>query len=236
MSDPNAKPLGHRSFGSIPHLPGSRMGPGEHTCHEGQARIATVKVRDKYDRVFVSEKLDGSNLSVAKINSEIVPLGRAGYRAISSPFEQHHLFHDWAMQREKVFAEALNEGDRMVGEWLAQAHGTRYDLEGRSPWPVFDLMRGTEHGLTDTVMARAEWYGFATPAILSVQPMSIDSALASLGTAGFYGALDEPEGAVWRVERHGKVDFMAKFVKPGKVDGKYLDSVTSQEPVWNWQP
>jgi hypothetical protein len=212
------------------------MGPGEHTCHEGQAAIATVKVRDKHDHVFVSEKLDGSNCSVAKINGEIVPLGRAGYRAISSPFKMHHLFHDWAMQRAKVFAEALNEGDRLVGEWLAQAHGTRYDLEGRSPWPVFDLMRGSEHGLTAEVLARAQWYGFASPPLLSVGPMSIDAALAELGTAGPYGALDESEGAVWRVERHDKVDFLAKYVRPSKVDGKYLEGVTGQEPVWNWQP
>jgi hypothetical protein len=195
-----------------------------------------VKVRDRHDHVFVSEKLDGSNCSVAKINGEIVPLGRAGYRAISSPFEMHHLFHDWAMERERVFAEALNEGERMVGEWLAQAHGTRYDLEGRSPWPVFDLMRGTEHGLTEEILGRATWYGFASPAILSTEPMSIDAALTKLGTSGSYGALDEPEGAVWRVERDGKVDFLCKFVRPEKIDGKYLDSVTGLEPVWNWRP
>ena len=212
------------------------MGLGEHTCHEGQAAIATVKVRDKHDRGFVSEKLDGSCVAVAKINGEIVPLGRAGYRAISSPFEMHHLFHDWAMQRENVFAEALNEGERFVGEWLAQAHGTRYDLEGRSPWPVFDLMRGSEHGLTEEIQGRVGWYGFASPTIIAGVPMPIDAVQASLGTAGFYGALDEPEGAVWRVERNGKVDFMAKWVKPSKIDGKYLDSVTGLEPVWNWRP
>ena len=97
-------------------------------------------------------------------------------------------------------------------------------------------MRGSEHGLTEEVLARAGWYGFAAPAMLSTEPMSIDAALAKLGTAGLYGALDEPEGAVWRVERNGKVDFLCKYVRPDKVDGKYLDSVTGLPPVWNWRP
>jgi len=234
MSD--EKPLGHKAFGSIAHLPGSRMGPGDHSCHPGQAAIACVKARDKHDRVFVTEKLDGSNTSIAKINGEIVPLGRAGYRAITSPFEQHHLFHHWAMEREKVFAEALNEGERLVGEWLAQAHGTRYDLKGRSPWPIFDLMVGSIHGTTEEVLARAGWYGFASPPLLAEGPTTIEKALELLGLHGHYGAIDPAEGFVWRVERDGKVDYLLKWVNPQKVDGCYLDSVTGKEPVWNWRP
>lgn len=34
---------------------------------------------------------------------------------------------------------------------------------------------------------------------------------------------DKIEGAVWRVERKGVVDFLAKYVRHGKVDGKYID-------------
>lgn len=33
------KPLGHKAYGSIPHLPTSRLGPGDHHVTEGQARI-----------------------------------------------------------------------------------------------------------------------------------------------------------------------------------------------------
>ena len=39
------KPLGHKAYGSIPHLPNSRMGPGEHHISPGQAKIATEAVR-----------------------------------------------------------------------------------------------------------------------------------------------------------------------------------------------
>ena len=55
------KPLGHKNYGHIPHLPGKRMGPGDHKCHEGQEKIALKKARDKYDRIIVQEKLDGTD-------------------------------------------------------------------------------------------------------------------------------------------------------------------------------
>jgi hypothetical protein len=34
------------------------------------------------------------------------------------------------------------------------------------------------------------------------------------------------------VERRGEVDFLAKYVRPDKVDGKYLGG----EPIWMWRP
>jgi len=40
------KPLNQKAYGSIPHLPGSRLGPGDYSIGEGQARIATEKLRD----------------------------------------------------------------------------------------------------------------------------------------------------------------------------------------------
>jgi hypothetical protein len=47
---------------------------------------------------------------------------------------------------------------------------------------------------------------------------------------------DEIEGVVYRVERYGLVDFLAKYVRPDKVDGKHLETVTGAGPVWNWRP
>ncbi len=62
----NAKPLGSKSYGHIPPLPGSRIGPGDHKCHSGQEQIATIKARDRHDTIIVQEKLDGSNVGVAR--------------------------------------------------------------------------------------------------------------------------------------------------------------------------
>src|SRR5687767_9833960 len=89
------KPLGRTAYGSIGHLPGSRLGPGDHAVPEGQARICTVKARDRHDRIIVHEKLDGSCVSVALLQNTIIPLGRSGYPAATSPFQQHHWFHAW---------------------------------------------------------------------------------------------------------------------------------------------
>lgn len=77
------------------------------------------------------------------------------------------------------------------------------------------------------------------PKVLHVGgPLSVEAAMDIHGN-GDHGCLDDPEGAVWRVERKGEFDFMAKWVRPDKIDGKYLPDVTgsvSTVPVWNWRP
>jgi hypothetical protein len=60
--------------------------------------------------------------------------------------------------------------------------------------------------------------------------MSIAEVSAKVDPSG-HGALDPVEGAVWRVERDGRFDFIAKWVRQDKVDGRYLS-----QPVWNWRP
>lgn len=229
------KPLGHKSYGSIPHLPDSRMGPGDHHCSPGQARIATEQARDKHDLVIVQEKLDGSNVGVAKVSGQILPLTRAGYHANTSPYEQHHRFAGWVSERWGLFDALLIEGERVCGEWLAQAHGTRYDLDGRLPFVAFDLMRGQVRAPFAECQARLEAVALPIPPLLSYGPAcSVARAIKALGTYGHYGALDAVEGAVWRVERKGAVDFLVKFVRPDKQDGCYLESVTGKLAHWNW--
>lgn len=234
MTATAVKPLGRKAYGHIAHLPGSRMGPADHKCHEGQARIATERARDKHDRIIVQEKLDGTCVAVAKINGEIVPLIRAGYPAASSIYPQHHLFAKW-VEADAAFAfdRVLDEGERAVGEWLAQAHGTRYNLDRRDPFVLFDIMRDTDR-VTHAELTDRAGDIFTLPTVIGTGPTSIPGAMEALGTFGFYGALDPVEGAVWRVERNGRVDFLAKYVRPDKVDGLYLDSITGQDPVWNW--
>lgn len=228
-----AKPLGRKAYGHIGHLPGSRMGPGDHKMNPGQARIATERVRDKRDRVIVQEKLDGSCVAVAKIGGAIVPLIRAGYAAATSHYRQHHIFAAWAVERQDRFDALLNEGERVVGEWLAQAHGTRYDMRRTAPFVAFDLMTEDRRVPAAEVYLRCLPVGIAAPAMLNdgLTPMTIEAALERLGTFGFHGALDPVEGAVWRVERDDRVDFLAKYVRPDKVDGSYFEVET-----WNWTP
>jgi hypothetical protein len=225
------------------------MGPGDHKCSEGQLVIATLKARDKHDRIICQEKCDGSNVGVAKINDQIVPLTRAGYRAETSPFEQHHIFASWALNpaRYERFYGLLTEGERICGEWMAQAHGTRYNLI-HEPLVVFDLMTGTERLPFDQFKARVLAYNFVIPNTIHIGgPLSIENAMVLLQVSG-HGAIDPVEGAVWRIERNelinkGKsserkwiVDYLVKYVRPDKKDGIYLPEVSGQAPVWNWHP
>lgn len=216
------KPLGQKSYGSIPHLPGSRLGPADHKCHEGQRIIATEKVRDRWDKVIVQEKLDGGNVGVAKYNGEIIAITRAGYLAETSKYKTHHVFKRWVHDNYERFDKCLNEGERLCGEWLFTAVGTKYNLP-HEPFVAFDLMRGNDR------LNYAHFFDrvgelFVTPKVLSDDiPMSVADAMYLLNASNFHGALEPAEGAIWRVERKNKVDFLCKYVRPDKVDGKYLD-------------
>jgi len=221
MTKPD-KPIGSKAYGSIPHIPGSRLGPGDYTIHQGQASICTTDARGR--TVWVQTKLDGSCVSVARIDGgDLVALGRAGYAAITSPHQMHHVFDAWSTHHADRFA-FLKPGERVVGEWLAQAHGTKYDLRDRPPFVAFDIMRGTTRATMGEFIDRAAGL-LAIPDTISgpIEPG------AAMDTLDDYGA-DEPEGVVYRVEHNGAVEFLAKWVHADKVDGKYLFG----DPVWNW--
>lgn len=231
------KPLGSKAYGSIPHLPGSRRGPADKGLSEKQASILTEKTRDDKDQIIVQEKLDGSNVAVANIGFHIVPLIRAGYKAEDSKYEMHWHFANWVKSQEARFSAFLNPGERVVGEWLMEAHGTRYNLH-HEPFVVFDIMSGKRRELTLNVGLRCYKFGFTTPRLIHCgEAFSVEEMLKVLEPSG-HGAIDPVEGAVWRVERDGVVDFLGKYVRPDKEDGKYLNGVggIEREPIYNWRP
>ncbi len=234
----NRKPLGHKNYGSIPHLPGSRLGGGDHKCDEGQAIIACKKTRDKHDRIIVQEKLDGSNVGVARIDDILFPLTRAGYIANTSPYKMHHIFYNWVFENIERFMTVLKNDERLCGEWLLVAHGTKYDLP-HEPFVLFDIMTQKHKRMPfDEFNKRIELGKFIKPYLLSDgPPLSINEAMKKLNIYGFHGAKEPVEGAVWRIERnilndarkgnaygrHYIVDFLVKYVRPDKEDGKYLN-------------
>jgi hypothetical protein len=235
IADKPEKPLKQRAYGSIPHLPGSRRGPADKGLSEDQARILTEKARDKHDLITVQEKLDGTCVSVAKIDGKLIALIRAGYPASGSNYQQHHYFADWVSKNSVRFEEFLSDGERCVGEWLLQAHGTRYNLH-HEPFVVFDIMREHSRETAQTAKERCIRWGFIYPRTIHIGgPVTIESVLNVLEPSG-HGAIDGVEGAVWRCERKGEVDFLGKYVRPEKIDGSYLESVTGLGPVWNLDP
>ena len=224
------KPLGRKAYGSIGHLPNSRLGPGDHSVNEGMARICCERARDKHDRIIVQEKLDGSCVAVALIDGTLHPIGRAGWPAISSKYEMHKLFAQWVWTNDERFRAVLREGERIIGEWLAQAHGTIYDLTGREPFAAFDIMRGDERAPWDEFSSRVS-HVFERPTLLHVGgPLSVEAAMDRHERT--HWPCDQVEGVVYRVGRKGAVDFLAKYVRPDKIDGRYLNG----DPVWNWRP
>lgn len=229
------KPLNGKAYGSIGHLPCSRLGPADHCLNDGQCRILTERIRDKHDTIIVTEKLDGTCVAVFRdLSDQIIPLMRAGYPAMASNFVQHHMFARWVEQNQAIFSGTLERGERVVGEWLAQAHGTRYNLRGRLPFVVFDLFNASGERMPQSELT--DRYAFTPKVLHRGGPCSVEAAMEALGKYGHYGAIDEAEGAVWRVERKGKVDFLGKYVRPNKVDGKYLPGISAGEAIWNWRP
>lgn len=232
------KPIGRKNYGSIPHLHNSKLGEGDYYIGEGQERILTLKARDRYDNILAFEKYDGSNVGVAKFENKIFALTRSGYEASTSQYEQHHFFADWVKQRELLFSDMLQNGERITGEWLAQAHGLVYKIEVE-PIVFFDYFTpNNERVLFEELGAKANKYGLQLPRKLHEgQPITVEQILPLLNekTKGIE-SVELPEGIVYRVERKGKVDFLAKYVRSDFPTGQFCINVEEQKLIWNWLP
>jgi ATP-dependent RNA circularization protein (DNA/RNA ligase family) len=229
------KPLKRKNYGSIPHLSNSKLGIGDHYIETGQERILTEKVRDKHDEVFVFEKYDGSNVGIGKINNKIVALTRSGYIAKTSPYRQHHLFNDWVYKNVARWMDLLEDGERITGEWLVQAHGLKYSIEVE-PIIFFDHFNAeNQRSQFDYLGELAVMYGLQLPRMLHRgQAIKTDDLLPDLNlkTNGIW-AKENPEGMVYRVERKSKVDFLAKWVRSDFEAGKYIVDKEDEDLTWN---
>jgi len=231
------KPFPKKNYGSIGHLPGSRLGEGDHKISDGQAKILTEKARDHKDLIIVQEKLDGANVGVYRHEGRLIGLTRKGHRAIDSPMEQFQLFQRFIEKNSYRF-DFLQEGERVVGEWLAMAHGTKYQIE--FPFVAFDIIRTNEE--REVYVNFLSKIGMKLPVAHLLHlgsPISIKKIEKLIdhnkdGIYGYHGALEPVEGAVWRCEREGKVDFLGKYVRAFKEDGKYFNENHNQL-VWNWR-
>lgn len=225
----NDKPLGKKCYGSIPHLSGSRLGEKDYKITEGQELILTKKARDWKDLIIVTEKLDGSNCSIAKIDGRIVALTRSGNLAYNSKYKQHHIFSIWVRKFSDYFSFLLNKNWRITGEWMLQAHGTKYKIDDKCmlfrPFDIFIENERINYLEMCSIINYCNGM-FAMeinpPELLHIgQPISMKNVEKKLIEIE-KNRIDKCEGAVWRVERDSNVDFLAKYVRQNKVDGIYM--------------
>ncbi|MDW9481147.1 hypothetical protein GOB57_21105 [Sinorhizobium meliloti] len=231
------KPLGFKAYGSTPHIIGSRLGPGDYSLTQEHSDLFTGKRKRRGDWFVVTEKIDGSCVSVAKVNGSVIALQRAGYPASTSPFALHHAFARWVEVRRSMFDAFLEEGERIVGEWLHTAMGTKFVITDPDQLLVaFAIFRGRERVCYEEFKSRCDRAGLPRAHVLSEGPgISAEGAMSLLGDSGFHGALDGVEGAVWVMETNGAFNGVAKFVKADKVDGKYMSGITGTKDVVNYR-
>lgn len=243
----NRRPKGARGYGSIGHLPGSKLGPSDSTIGVKAAALLIEKTRDRHDVVYVQEKVDGSNSGVFRSGDTLYPITRAGLLASESPYPHHRRFAAWVERERARFLKLLQDGETATGECLRRAHGTLYQLK-HEPFVLFDIRRKAERLTHDGLKARVG-DDFVLPATVHVggacsveEAMKLVGSQQSDGTYGHHGALERVEGAVWRLERLGKVLLVAKFVREDTETGKYLsgkrgffinDVEKEEDVVWN---
>lgn len=233
------KPLINKNYGSIGHLPESRLGPGDHSLSIGQASILTDKTRDYKDLIIVQEKLDGANVGILRHEGKLIGLTRKGHRCIDSPMDQFQLFQKFIYWNEHLF-DFIEEGERLVGEWISMAHGTSYKVHNDFPFIAFDILKGDQRELYLNFRSRV---GTKIPiahllhigSSISVKKIEKLIDIRHGDTYGYHGALEPVEGAIWRVERESKVDFLGKYVRQFKEDGKYFNEDHSKL-IWNCKP
>lgn len=197
-----------------------------------QEKICTQKARDWKDLIIVQEKIDGSNVGVfMDEKKEIHAITRSGYSALTSPFKQHHYFHNWVEKNQKRFLDILNPGERICGEWILQTHSIKYNLI-HEPFVVFDIFNAKNKRILYLDFIKKTKGNFVLANLIHIgQPISIKNSIKIL-SHGKHGSIDIPEGVVYRIEREERVDFLCKYVRSDKIDGLYMkDEIFNK----NWE-
>lgn len=224
----------NKSYDSIGHLSKSRLGESDSHIDKKQEFLLTEKLPPVDCILYIEEKMDGSNCAVIRKNGEIIAIGRSGYRCSDSNFEQHRMFHRYIEKRKQMFESILShEGDRVVGEWLAMAHGTLYS-NIISPYQVFDFFRDEKRLNFEERKKIFDTYGLSMVPLLykGKEAISIEKALDLALTHNSLA-----EGVVYRLEIFDKKIntykpfLIAKVVRMDKEDGKYFSDTN---PIWMW--
>lgn len=229
-TNPN-KPLSCKNYGSIKHIRGSKISDASDKIIDERLE-GIIFNPPKGWKIFTTEKMDGSNVGVGKVNGELVAIQRQGFLCQSSERLQHQLFVKYVEFWKSEFDELVNEGERITGEWLLQAHGMKYDIKDSC-----DLFRPFDIFTNEN--KRVPYQSFKEKMIYSIfEECKLISDKSNLNIDGLNHccAVRNIEGVIFRAEKDGVFQFNTKYVRPDFEQGKYLPEVTGSEVVWNFDP
>ena len=213
------KPLGVKNYGSTPHLQHSKLGKHDKFITHGQHDIIFKKPR-KGDLLIVTEKYDGSNAGVARINGILVAITRSGHLAKESDFEHYREFARWVDAFQNMFF-FLKEGWRVAGEWMFKQISLSYEIQGQqNVFIAFDIFNDSNKRVLPDVplffpTARVLYEGTDSP--------NHNRLLATLRVGSYFAYTPKPEGYVVQVWNNGSFDFQAKWVREDFEAGVYLN-------------
>lgn len=227
------KILKYKTYDSIGHLHESRLGPKDHHIDERSNSNFVSVLPNQQSLVIVQEKLDGTNVTIANVDNKIYALSRSGFDCSNSPQEQHQMFEKWVKREYDTWMLALAPGDRIVGEWLALAHGTIYK-NLKMPFVAFDIFQDNKRLSFLEFTKRTSTFHITTPYVVHM------GGACSIKRAHKIMAKEFPdydyEGFVYRLEEKGEFKSIAKYVRPGKIDGLYLKADSPDHKyIWNWR-
>lgn len=222
-----------KPYGKIYHLRGSHLTEGDMLCTPWIEKLATKQLPDDRWLITITEKLDGRNVGVMREGEHLKGLDRAGTElTCNDALEDHRRFIGW-LETEYDRFRFLGDGELLCGEWLGQAHGTRYDLKQDGPFFPFDLFIGDRRLTCRELETRID-KALPLPAVLHRDgPCSVPQALDRLRDVGrTFG--DHQEGCVWRIEPPYDGPLLCKYVLHSHDKDRFLPHRTGQKPVWNW--
>lgn len=219
LEEPLKGKLIARNFGSIRHLKGSKMiDDADKLLSEGEQTKFTVCKRDKNDTVIITEKIDGMNAGVIKLNGKLYPINRKGYdtRLMGEVKTQlKNLGLGWALwvdNHYELYDSILEEGERLVFENAMIKHTLSYKFKGD---PVFLLAKYKANNKRINYKSLSELAfnnNIKQPPLLNIGVALHPDIVIRQYPKGLSGVQGQIEGIVYTYEHNGEHESCAKFV------------------------
>ena len=223
-----------RGYSSISHLPGSKMiDDKDKLIGVQECGWLTVERRNFKDLVIITEKVDGMNASVYRIDNQLYPIIRAGYDVRTSDKNWIRAFGRFVSTNSDRFMSVLDNGERLCGEWMIKTHTLSYDLP-HEPYVVFDIV-GEKNKRLSYKDFRHRVDGIFTPTGL----LHIGEAIAPLLAIeilgkGYHGVVgDQPEGVVYKYENQDGYVCSGKFVSHPDVGNEKIFTYNISNDIYN---